>query len=67
MRDMTDAQFKAALARHGINGRGFLGYYTLPCGVDVSVINTGSTRRRAWLAWLIGQEKRFAKRFAKTN
>ena len=32
--------------------RGFLGYYALPCGVEVSVLNADRLTRRAQLAYL---------------
>lgn len=50
-RDMTKSQFAAAARRAGFTPRGFMGYYALPCGVEVSILNAGD-RRRDQLAYL---------------
>lgn len=63
-RDMTKAEFLAACKRAGFTRRGFLGYYALPCGVEVSVCNTGSKRRRDWLAYLHQMQAKHEKRKA---
>lgn len=64
-RDMTDAQFRAALKKHGITSEGFMGYvclgpetssHTGSRGVNVSVLNCGSKRRRTVLAYLLQQQ-----------
>jgi len=54
-RDMSKAQFDAAIKRHGFTPEGFMGYYEL--GVEgqramVSVLNAGQNRR-ARLAYLL--------------
>lgn len=57
-RDLTAAQFAAALKRHGFEPVGFLGYFRLP-GTRryVSALNAGP-RRRDQLAYLIRQRDR---------
>lgn len=52
-RDMTKAQFDAALQRAGIV-RSFFGYYELPGKLHVYAANAGS-RRRAQLAYLLSK------------
>lgn len=61
--DMTQARFDDACRRWGFTPKGFLGYYSLPCGVEVSVLNAGPNRR-ARLAYLIAEEQKQAKRNA---
>jgi len=51
-RDMSKRQFRAALKRHGIKPRGFLGYHDIGNGTLVSALNAGS-RRRDQLAYLL--------------
>lgn len=54
-RDMSEAQFKAALAKHGITGpRGPL-YYFHKGNVGISGLNANSDRRRDILAYLLQQ------------
>jgi hypothetical protein len=60
-RDMTKAQFEAACKRRGFGAEGFLGYYLLPCGVGVSVLNAGPTYR-AQLAYLIAEQAKHEER-----
>ena len=60
-RDMTEAQFSAALERHGIGPRaGFLGYHSIELdaatSLHVPAANGGSTRR-AQLAYLIARKR----------
>ena len=62
-RDLTKAQFDAAIARHGFKPLGFLGYYSLPepnQRVSVSKFNAGD-RRRAQLAYLLAEAERYEK------
>lgn len=60
--DMSRSEFAAACHRHGFKGRGFLGYYALPCGIEVSILNVPPPRtRRAALAYLIEQERKHQK------
>lgn len=61
MRDMTKAQFAAALERHGMKPVGFMGYVEL--GIEgmrtsVSVHNAG-TNRRNQLAYLFECKARY--------
>jgi hypothetical protein len=50
---MTKAQFLAACKKQGFKPEGFMGYFALPTGLRVSVLNTNTERRRTWLAFLI--------------
>lgn len=62
-RDMTERQFREACERRGFVTHGIMGYYTLgDTGVQVSVLNAGTTNRRACLAYLIRQHDRIAER-----
>ena len=53
-RDMSKAEFDRACAKYGFKSRGFLGYYSIGGGREVSVLNAGP-RRRDQLAYLIQQ------------
>lgn len=44
-RDLTDAQLRVALLRHGLKECGYLGYVQMPCGLDCGVVG-GSNRQR---------------------
>lgn len=53
-RDMTKAEFQAALERGGFKAEGFMGYYRLPIPdlhTCVSIFNAGE-RRRDQIAYL---------------
>jgi uncharacterized protein with PIN domain len=56
---MSDKQFLAALERHGMRWTDFMGYVELrpvgnsKNGTRVSVLNTGTNNKRAWLAYLL--------------
>jgi hypothetical protein len=60
---MTKKQFDEACARHGFEPHpswspfASMGYYKLPSGVNVSILNAGS-RRRDQLAYLIRESER---------
>jgi hypothetical protein len=56
-RDMTQKQFDDALQRRGMEKTGFMGYVKLGGGLEVSMYNCGSNRRRDRLAWLIARQK----------
>jgi len=61
-RDMTLKQFNAALAKHGMQRTGFMGYVKLGVGgVEVSILNAGN-RRRDWLAYLLAEKREVEKR-----
>jgi hypothetical protein len=62
-RDMTKAQFDSECRRRGFRSEGVLGYYRLPGGVCVSVLNAGS-RRRDWLAYLIRAARKAEERLS---
>ena len=54
-RDMTEKQYKAALAKYGFESIGFMGYYKLPkpfSNTHVSALN-GGVKRRGRLAYLL--------------
>ena len=53
-RDISEAQFLAAIQRRGWSTYGFLGYVKLGNGVQISRFNGGATRREQ-LAYLIRQ------------
>lgn len=52
MRDMSQREFDAACIRRGFKKGYMLGYYELPSGLHVSILNARPTRR-AQLAYLI--------------
>jgi hypothetical protein len=52
LRDMSKRQFDEACKRYNFIPEGFMGYYKLPSGVNVSILNAGDNRR-AQLAYLI--------------
>lgn len=61
-RDMTQKQFDAALAKHGMQRTGFMGYVKLGVGgVEVSMLNAGD-RRRDRLAYLLAKKREVEKR-----
>lgn len=64
-RDMSKAEFRDACRRYGFRSDGFMGYYTLPCGISVSVLNAERQTRRAWLAFLIREESKLSKKYGK--
>lgn len=69
MRDITQRQFDAALARHGMRKAGFMGYVDIGVPgqeIHVSVWNAGD-RRRAQLAYLLRQRAWHEKRIAQRN
>lgn len=56
VRDMTQAQFDAALAKHGMQRTGFMGYVTVYRSARGSTSvypGNAGTRRRAQLAYLL--------------
>ena len=58
-RDMSERQFRAALARYGFTAAGFMGYYNLGIPgrrVHASILNAGD-RRRDQLAYLLRARK----------
>lgn len=56
-RDMTENQFREALIRHGMKRVGFMGYVEMFDGkVSVSMLNAGTTNRRARLAYLLKEK-----------
>lgn len=62
-RDMTKAQFLAALQRHGMRWEGFMGYVNLGVpgrSICSSVYNAGMNRR-AQLAYLLRERERYEK------
>ncbi len=65
VRDMTQAQFLAALKRHGWSEAGFMGYVNMPLpgggSMNVSKLNAGS-RRRDQLAYLLKARERHDQR-----
>jgi hypothetical protein len=63
IRDLTQAQFDAYVKKFGFEPTGFMGYYSLPKPnnhTQVSKFNAGDNRR-AHLAYLIAQAKRYEK------
>lgn len=59
VRDMTQSQFRDALQRHGMRLVGFMGYVEMFDGaLSVSMLNAGTTNRRARLAYLIAQKEK---------
>jgi hypothetical protein len=52
-RDLTDKQFNAALARHGMFRVGFLGYVGVTMRTHVSMHNAPRRTNRARLAYLL--------------
>ena len=59
---MTTRQFRLALARHGMEWAGFMGYVSLGYGRRVSVLNVGAhAGYRAWLAYLLREQARAAR------
>ena len=66
-RDMTQRQYKDALAKHGFVSEGFTGYYRLPVEghhAATSVLNAGPSRR-ARLAYLLEQLAKYERQLAK--
>ena len=65
-KDMSRKQFLEALSRHGMKWVGFMGYVEMSVErvsgrVSVSVHNSGSSNRRAWLAFLLAEQQRIEK------
>lgn len=65
-RDFTAKQFADALAAHGFEPQGFMGYCQVtegPAkGLCISRLNAGTTRKRAQLAYLIQERNRWEKK-----
>ncbi len=57
MRDLTQKQFDAACSRYGFVRQGFLGYYDVGNGTQVSILNAPQSRRAA-LSYLIRQSEK---------
>jgi hypothetical protein len=66
MRDMSKKDFDAACERRGFEPQPFLGYYKLPSGIHVSILNA-KRNRRAQLAYLIMAESREQKDIAEAE
>jgi len=60
-RDISKKQFDEACKRHGFTTHGFLGYYNIGYGTEVSILNAG-IRKRDQLAYLIQQKDKAKKR-----
>lgn len=68
-RDMTRAQFLAALERHGMRPEGFLGYVDLGIPghlIAVSRFNAGKNRR-AQLAYLLRSREKYEQQIEAEN
>jgi len=60
VRDMSKAQFRKALERHGMKRVGFMGYVEMFGGkLSVSMWNANTKNRRARLAYLLAQKEKF--------
>lgn len=60
-RDISREAFSRKCEQYGFKPTGFLGYYALPCGVNVSILNAGSgASNRIKLAFLISENERMA-------
>lgn len=57
---MSKAQFLDALKRHGMKHIGFMGYVEICNGaLSVSMLNAGTTNRRARLAYLLAVKEKY--------
>lgn len=54
-RDLTQAQFDKRCKEYGFKPIGFLGYYDISNGINISILNAG-TNRRNQLAYLMRQK-----------